>query len=313
MAQHWRTAVKSCVDRQAHPHAGVNGVLRVMHARGRTGWPTVVFAAAAALAAALGGSATALHAASTPGRCSAESGSQRVAVLELYTSQGCSSCPPADRFVSALPAKGFGTDRLIILAMHVDYWNRLGWRDPFSQKAFTERQREISSRQRTGYVYTPQLVLDGRDYRPRQWFDELTSRVGEVNRMPAQARIAIEAARGADGLQVRADARLASPAAGIAAAARSGALRLVVGVYENGIMTTVRSGENAGSSLRNDFIVRTLATPAALGAAGESARGELTLPLASGAATDRQVAFAFVQNATTGEVLQAVALPVCSG
>jgi hypothetical protein len=72
--------------------------------------------------------------------CTAASGPERVAVLELYTSEGCDSCPPADQWVSALPARKFGGDRVIPLAFHVDYWNQLGWNDPFSQAAFSARQ-----------------------------------------------------------------------------------------------------------------------------------------------------------------------------
>ena len=84
----------------------------------------------------------------TAATCNASSGAQRVALLELYTSEGCDSCPPADRWTSALPARGFDATRVITLAYHVDYWNYLGWTDPFAQARFTERQRFVNARNR---------------------------------------------------------------------------------------------------------------------------------------------------------------------
>jgi len=245
--------------------------------------------------------------AAQPGSCSADSGTQRVAVVELFTSQGCSSCPPTDRYVSELPAKGLASDRLIVLAMHVDYWNRLGWRDPFSQAAFTERQREISGRKKAGYLYTPQLVLDGQDHPQRRSGDDLPGKVAAINRQAAQARISIEAVRVGNGLQVSAQTRL-SPAA----AANASSLRSFVAVYENGVSTVVRTGENAGKTLKNDFIVRSLSGPGPAGSATEAGRVNLNWPLAADARSERLVAVAFVQNIVTGEVLQAVSLPVCA-
>ena len=71
------------------------------------------------------------------------SGELRVPVLELYTSEGCDSCPPADRWVSGLPARGLAADRVVTLAFHVDYWNHLGWADPYARAEFSERQRAV--------------------------------------------------------------------------------------------------------------------------------------------------------------------------
>src|SRR3569832_1871687 len=94
--------------------------------------------------------------------CNAVSGASRNSLLELYTSEGCSSCPPADRWLSHLPDDA----GVVPLAFHVDYWDRLGWRDPFAQAAFSQRQRARNNG--TGWVYTPQVMLDGKDYRTRQ-------------------------------------------------------------------------------------------------------------------------------------------------
>ena len=78
----------------------------------------------------------------TAAGCNATSSAQRVAVLELYTSEGCDSCPPTDRWVSALPARGFAAARVVTLAYHVDYWNHLGWTDPFAQARFRDSAPE---------------------------------------------------------------------------------------------------------------------------------------------------------------------------
>jgi len=83
-----------------------------------------------------------------------------VALLELYTSEGCDSCPPADRWLSGLEL-GTPPLRAVALAFHVDYWDRLGWRDRFGSAVFTERQHEQQSRRHAAFVYTPQVLLQG--------------------------------------------------------------------------------------------------------------------------------------------------------
>ena len=96
-------------------------------------------------------------------QCSASSGSQRVSVVELYTSEGCSSCPPADRWLSTLmPDAKAG--RLLPLAFHVNYWDYIGWKDPYAQAAFSRRQRELADRRGARTIYTPQVVVDTRDF-----------------------------------------------------------------------------------------------------------------------------------------------------
>ena len=85
------------------------------------------------------------------------------ALVELYTSEGCSSCPPADRWLSSLSARPPGT--VVPLALHVDYWDYIGWKDPYAKREFSLRQRKLTQLQRMALVYTPQVVLQGRDFR----------------------------------------------------------------------------------------------------------------------------------------------------
>lgn len=129
--------------------------------------------------------------------CTAASGPQRAALLELYTSEGCDSCPPADRWVSALPARGYGADRVVTLAYHVDYWNYLGWKDPFAQARFTERQRFVNNRIRNRTIYTPQLMLDGKDYRAGLSLTDFQQRIAAANRNKPGADIALTLNSGA--------------------------------------------------------------------------------------------------------------------
>jgi hypothetical protein len=89
-----------------------------------------------------------------------ESGPRKTRLLELFTSEGCSSCPPAETWLSTLKdERGLWRD-FVPLAFHVDYWDRLGWRDPFAAKAWTQRQYAHSTRWKSGSVYTPGFVLD---------------------------------------------------------------------------------------------------------------------------------------------------------
>src|SRR6185312_7071942 len=98
--------------------------------------------------------------------CRAHSPDHSTALIELYTSEGCDSCPPADRWLSSLSKQKLG-DRAVALALHVDYWDRLGWKDRFGSAGFSQRQREESARSGGEFVYTPQVMLQGRDF--PQW------------------------------------------------------------------------------------------------------------------------------------------------
>ena len=96
--------------------------------------------------------------------CTAKSGREAVALVELYTSEGCDSCPPADRWLSTTFRKGVAGVAAIPLAFHVDYWDRLGWKDRFASPAYTERQYVAMRANHAGFVYTPQVLVQGRDF-----------------------------------------------------------------------------------------------------------------------------------------------------
>src|SRR5258708_33064840 len=94
-------------------------------------------------------------------QCVARSGERTVALVELYTSEGCSSCPPADRWLSSI-GRTFPPDRVVPLALHVDYWDYIGWKDPYARREFSQRQRRLSPLQRRAVVYTPPGPVHGR-------------------------------------------------------------------------------------------------------------------------------------------------------
>jgi hypothetical protein len=217
--------------------------------------------------------------------CSAVSGDARNRLLELYTSEGCSSCPPADRWLSQLPANS----GVVPLAFHVDYWDRLGWRDPFAQAAFSQRQRDRN--RGSGWVYTPQVMLDGADF--RAWHRGLPVRPNA----PARASLALTLTQTPERIDVQAESRFAAPAAGRGA-------RLYLALLENRLSSNVSAGENARRTLQHDHVVRLLAGPFDPGRARHSFR------LQPGwKAADLGVA-AFVLDAK-GASLQALARPGC--
>src|SRR5215831_7062322 len=178
---------------------------------------------------------------------SAHCGPQTVALLELYTSEGCNSCPPADVLVSSLAAQGLTLDHVVSLGLHVDYWDALGWPDRFAQAIFTQRQREIAARHRTRTVYTPQLVLHGRAL---STWGALAAEVQRINNTPARADLSLDATTQApNALAVVAQAVVPE------AVARPHT-QMYLALYENRLTSAVTAGENAGHTLRHDYVVR---------------------------------------------------------
>jgi hypothetical protein len=236
--------------------------------------------------------------------CRVESPAHRVTVLELYTSEGCSSCPPADRWLSTLAQRGFTAREVVPLAFHVDYWNQLGWPDRFSQPRFSDRQRGVAARTRSEVIYTPQLVLDGRDLRGGDRTETFDTRLKSINRSPARAAIRAQVRRESAVLRISAEARLVN-------AAGSPDPQLWVAAFENGLSSRVTAGENGGKMLYHDYVVRELAGPFAVAPNGE-AHVELEIRAGPDWNPERTGLAVFVQDRKSGEILQAVSLqPAC--
>jgi hypothetical protein len=211
-------------------------------------------------------------------------------VVELFTSQGCSSCPPADAFLGELARRS----DVIALAFHIDYWDYIGWKDPFASPAWTERQHAYKRALGLHMVYTPQMVIDGRA-------DAVGSEQRTVNDAITAAaqhdKVAISITREAAGHY-----RVALPAAG---ADRPGLPATVwLAVFDREHTTPVKRGENTGRTLTDYNAVRELRQ------LGEwsGAATELPLDLDASAMTGKGCAV-IVQAGAVGPILGAALLP----
>jgi hypothetical protein len=194
----------------------------------------------------------------------------RVPVLvELFTSEGCSSCPPADTLLATLLRDQPVQDvEIIPLSLHVDYWDHQGWKDPFSSKAFTARQQAYSRIFGEDRVYTPQMVVDGRD--------EFT---GSDERA---ARKALAGAAARQHLPLKIDARAQAGSARLSidlppAPPDAEPIDVIVALTEDDLTSIVKRGENVGRTLSHVAVVRTLQTMGALDRESFVADGQLDL------------------------------------
>jgi hypothetical protein len=233
--------------------------------------------------------------------CKAQSGPRTAALVELYTSEGCSSCPPADRWLSGLAAQGYSADRVVPLALHVDYWDYIGWKDPFAQRAFSDRQRKLTRLQRQALVYTPQVMVQGRDF--RAWGGKGSEQeVARINAQPARAHLALEIhSMDKAGIDVQVKAELGTPADEPA---------LYVAAYQNRLQSEVTAGENRGRKLPHDYVVLQWRGPMAM-EPGRPLSERLRLPLVPKATPADSGVAAFVQDRRTGDVLQALMRSGC--
>ena len=233
--------------------------------------------------------------------CQVSSPAQMQVLVELYTSQGCSSCPPADRWLSQLDP---GTTAGVIpLALHVGYWDYIGWKDPYARRDFNARQQWLAGINRNRTVYTPGVFVQARET-PR-WYEASTfaAAVRAIGAQPARAKIDLAVERnGTDEVQVRADAALAPQMHG-------GDAKLFVALTESGIDTRVKAGENRGATLRNDHVARDWSGPLAL---GKQSIALHLAPTAAGTVEPQRAVVAVVQDVNSGEVLQAVRLPLAA-
>lgn len=224
--------------------------------------------------------------------------SRPAVVLELFTSQGCSSCPAADRVLSRLGSEVRSDDlTLVPLAFHVDYWNRIGWADPFSSSHWSARQRRYADVFGLRSIYTPQIVVNGRAELVGSLEDQLRAEIaGAVSALPAGRVEILDARVEAAELVVDLAAELHEPGR----AARTVA-NLVL--FENGLVTRVGSGENARRTLENDFVVR-LMRPVIAFEPGEklSGRERLRIELDPSWAVGNLGLAAFLQDAETLEI-----------
>jgi len=231
----------------------------------------------------------------SPLRPQSAAGTPIPVLVELFTAEGCSSCPPADtlleKLIESQPAAGV---QIVGLGEHVDYWDRLGWKDRFSSAALTARQQKYANRSKGADIYTPQMVVDGQD--------------AFVGSDIAAARRAIERAvagphggvRIAVGEAANA-AQVAVTVASLPARAAGDRADLLVAITEDRLRTDVKRGENQGRTLTHAAVVREIRTVAE--GVSSSSVAEMTIKLASDWSRPNLKVVAFVQERGSRRVL----------
>lgn len=272
-----------------------------------------LFARIVALALALSTLVASGLASAASAVCSAHSPAHRVALVELYSSEGCNSCPPADNWLSQWKDSG-AAQGIVPLALHVDYWNSLGWTDRFSQHRFTERQQTLTDLAGGHTIYTPEIFVSGRELRNWSQRDSFQNRIGKIAAEPAQANVTLELKPQTPGAFDVA-AQFTSRTAGAA-----DPLNAYLAVYENSLSSQVGAGENSGATLHHERVVRQWIGPVPLVAGNAQIRRDIRIQdLAVNADADangkavagRFGVVGFVENGATGEVLQVAELAAC--
>ena len=224
-------------------------------------------------------------------------------IVELFTSEGCSDCPPADtlleKLIATQPVAGV---EIIGLGQHVDYWDRLGWKDRFSSAALTSRQQQYQSRFNTQSIYTPQMVVDGRA--------EFVGSDASAARKTLEKSIA--APHGAIALDV---SQAATPQVTVSVSelpriTRGDRADIIVAVTESGLTTDVKRGENHGKVLRHASVVRYLAAVGQIAGDATSGSASATISLAADWQRDHLAVVAFVQESRGRAILAAAAVPL---
>ena len=181
-----------------------------------------------------------------PSQVQAAPGPHPPVVIELFTSEGCSSCPPADRLLIELQKQSRPDAEIIVLSEHVDYWNYIGWEDPFSSRQFSDRQSSYAQAFSSDEVYTPQMVVDGA--------------VGFTGSDASRAtkEIAKAAARSKSELLIKATELPGSVVSIAVQSSISPDTLLTLVVTEDGLESVVKRGENAGRTIVHAGVVRAL-------------------------------------------------------
>jgi len=235
-----------------------------------------------------------------PAACMHASPSYRVALVELYTSEGCDSCPSADRWLGVQAAR-LPAGQAVSLALHVDYWDGLGWRDRFGSPVFGTRQRRLAAAAGGGTIYTPEVFIGAREQRDWRDATAVAARIAVINALPAGAALQLGwQAAGPERMDVALHVR---PAPG------SAPLRAYVVLVEDGLVSAVAAGENRGATLHHERVARLWVGPLAVPPAGLD--WEATVPLPAGADARHLSWLAFAQPAD-GEIAQALAAPACA-
>jgi hypothetical protein len=222
------------------------------------------------------------------------------AVAELFTSEGCSSCPPADEALADIAEQAERSGRRVYtLELHVDYWDDLGWVDPFSSAAHSERQKAYARRLGLSEIYTPELVVNGREELVGSRRGAADAAIERALSMPVAMHLEASVRRG----DARGEIRVSYAVRGC-----PGTCELTVALVQDRAETTVLRGENAHQTLRHRHVVRGLRGRVLAGDGSGSLVAEWRDP-----ATHASAAVTLVSDTRTGAVLAATSLPLDGG
>ena len=178
-------------------------------------------------------------------RLSVSSSSQQTAVVELFTSEGCSSCPPADRWFEAMVQLPSGEIDVLALAFHVDYWDYIGWKDRFGSPKYTKRQRQLGAINKQRTIYTQEFFVNGIEARGTS---RVLDKVRSSNQKSSPIQLDLAVTKQSDSLQL--ELRTSK------AVALAETLHYQFFIYENDLSSDVKRGENAGRKLSHQGVVR---------------------------------------------------------
>ena len=226
-------------------------------------------------------------------------------VLELFTSQGCSSCPPAERVLNQLGLDEKTRGRVVPLAFHVDYWDAGGWVDPFSAREWTARQLAYDHALGDG-MYTPQLVVNGSVQFPGGNEPRALAEIASALASASLVRVALTARKGESGppaLTVKLTAEVTENVA-------TRKLQVFVALFESRLTTAVARGENGGRTLESGYVVRRLETALSLAPkAGTRKQGSVAFKLDRAWKPENIGVAAFVQDPGSMRIYGAATLP----
>ena len=214
-------------------------------------------------------------------------------LVELFTSEGCSSCPPADALLANLAKSQPVAGALVIpLSEHVDYWNHLGWSDPYSSKLFSERQNAYAAAFQNSGVYTPQAVVDGGVELVGSDEGKMQSAIASAARQP---KLHVVVTRAGSSLRVRVEPSPSAP--------KGQGAQVVLAIVESGLQSQVSKGENSGKRLSHTAVVRKLEV---VGVVQDGVfEKEIAVKLDPSWKVENLSAVAFVQERPSGKVLGA--------
>ena len=214
--------------------------------------------------------------------------SNNIVVLELFTSQGCSSCPPADRLLATYANR----EDIAALSFHVDYWNKLGWKDPFSDPAFSTRQENYSSSFEAGSVYTPQIIINGEKEMVGSDEQKISATIGQFQKQPSSSQIIID--------DIKADNNKVSVTYSLKGKFSNSVVNIAL--VQHKITTSVKAGENSGRTLTNYNVVRNFKTINSF----KQEKNTATLDIVAGINKNEFSVILFLQDISSNKIYGAV-------